>query len=144
MAVLFVLLGSTLVYRLLGVLGVDAFADWISSARVALATMFVFTGVSHFTPMRKDFIAMVPPALPRPDLLVALTGVLELAGAIGLLIPATRPWAAYGLIALLAAMLPANISAARRGTLLRGKSPTPLWLRVPMQILFAAWAWMVR
>jgi uncharacterized membrane protein len=144
MAVLFVLLGSALAYRLLGFLGVDAFADWITCARVALATMFVFTGISHFTPMRKDLIAMVPPGLPRPDLLVALTGVLEIAGAIGLLLPATRVWAAYGLIALLLAMLPANISAARRGILLRGKPATSLWLRVPMQALFVAWAWLVR
>lgn len=144
MAVLFVLLGSAAVYRLIGFLGVDVFAGWITSARAALATMFVFTGISHFTPMRKDLIAMVPPGLPRPDLLVALTGVLEIAGAIGLLLPATRVWAAYGLIALLVALLPANISAARRGTLLRGKPATPLWLRVPMQVLFVAWAWLVR
>ena len=90
------------------------------SARFALATMFVFTAVSHFAPMKKDLIAMVPPNLPRPDLLVFATGVLELAGAAGLLIEATRLWAACGLILLMVAMLPANVSAARRNIKLRG------------------------
>ena len=106
--------------------------------------MFVFTAVSHFAPMRKDLIAMVPPSLPRPDLLVYATGILELAGAGGLLFDATRFWAACGLILLMAAMLPANVSAARRGIKIRGRPTTPLWLRMPMQILFVIWTWYVR
>jgi uncharacterized membrane protein len=114
------------------------------SARFALATMFVFTAVSHFAPMRKDLIAMVPPSLPRPDLLVFFTGILELAGAAGLLFEATRFWAALGLILLLVALFPANVSAARRGIKLRGHRVTPLWIRAPMQVLFVVWAWCVR
>jgi uncharacterized membrane protein len=47
--------------------------------------MFAFTAVSHFAPMKKDLIAMVPPALPRPDVIVLVTGIMELAGAAGLL-----------------------------------------------------------
>ncbi|MEU3959842.1 DoxX family protein [Streptomyces buecherae] len=57
---------------------------------------------------------MVPPRLPRPDLLVTLTGGLEIAGAIGLLIPALSRWAAAGLALLMIGMFPANVSAARR------------------------------
>jgi uncharacterized membrane protein len=106
--------------------------------------MFVFTAVSHFAPMKRDLIAMVPPSLPRPNLLVLATGVLELAGATGLLFEATRFWAACGLILLMAAMLPANVSAACRGIELRGRRATPLWIRIPMQILFVAWGWYVR
>ena len=53
-------------------------------------------------------------------------------------------WPVSALIVLLVVMLPANISAARRGVLLRGRQATPLWIRVPMQVLFIAWAWMVR
>lgn len=94
--------------------------------------------------MRKDLIAMVPPSFPRPDLLVFFTGILELAGAAGLLFQTTRYWAAMGLILLLAALFPANVSAARRGIKLRGRLATPLWIRAPMQILFALWAWYVR
>jgi uncharacterized membrane protein len=144
MQVLAVLFGSLLLYRVLGATGVALFASWLESARFALATMFVFTAVSHFAPMRKDLIAMVPPGLPRPDLLVYATGVLELAGAGGLLFDATQFWAACGLILLMAAMLPANVSAARRGIEIRGHPTTPLWLRVPMQILFVIWTWYVR
>jgi uncharacterized membrane protein len=144
MQVLAVLFGFLLVYKTLGALGVSLFDGWLQSRRFALATMFVFTAISHFAPMKRDLIAMIPPALPRPDLLVFATGVLEVAGAGGLLIEATRFWAAIGLILLMAAMLPANISAARRGIELRGRRVTPLWLRIPMQLLFIAWAWHVR
>lgn len=106
--------------------------------------MFVFTAVAHWAPMKKDLIAMVPPALPRPDLIVLVTGIAELAGAVGLQLAATRFWAAWGLVVLLVLMLPANVSAARRGVSMRGRPVTPLWLRIPMQVLFIVWAWMVR
>jgi uncharacterized membrane protein len=144
MKVLLVLFGSLLFYRALGVAGVSVFATWMLSARLALAMMFVFTAIAHFAPMRRDLIAMVPPGLPRPDLLVFFTGVLELAGAAGLVFEATRPWAAWGLILLMAALFPANVSAARRDIELRGRRATPLSIRAPMQILFVAWAWCVR
>lgn len=144
MQVLVVLFGSLVLYRAAGMAGVPVFSNWTVSARFALATMFVFTAASHFAPMRKDLIAMVPPDLPRPDLLVFATGVLEVAGAAGLLFEATRFSAACGLILLMAAMLPANVSAVRRGIEIRGRRATPLWLRVPMQALFMMWAWYVK
>jgi uncharacterized membrane protein len=144
MSVLLVLFGSLLLFRALGFGGVDWFTTWLESARAALAAMFLFTAASHFTPMKKDLIAMVPPFLPRPDVLVFITGVAEVLGAVGLLVPETRFWAACGLILLMLLMLPANVSAARRGVLLRGRSATPLWLRMPMQVLLIGWAWMVR
>ena len=124
---------------------VDTFNTWVSSARVWLTIMFLFTAVSHFGPMKRDLIAMVPPGLPRPDLLVLMTGFAEALGALGLLLPAARYWAAMGLIVLLAAaMLPANISAARRHLLLRGRPVTALWFRIPMQVLLVWWTWAVR
>jgi uncharacterized membrane protein len=144
MAILVILFGSLFLYRSLGAMGLSFFATWMESARFALATMFVFTGIAHFGRERKDLIAMVPLALPRPSLLVTITGLLEFAGATGLLLPSTRLWAAWGLILLLIAMFPANISAARRGLGIRGSPHTPLWLRAPMQLLFVAWTWSVR
>jgi uncharacterized membrane protein len=144
MPVLAVLVGSTLLLKALGWTGVAALATWLACARAGLALMFAFTAVSHFTPMKRDLIAMVPPGLPRPDLLVLFTGIAELTGAVGLLVPATRFYAALGLVVLLVVMLPANVSAARRGVLLRGRTATSLWLRVPMQALFIAWTWAVR
>ena len=74
--------------------------------------MFLLTGVSHFVGMREDLIAMVPPALPEPALLVTLTGVLELAGAVGVLLPPTAEAAAAGLTMLLVVMFPANVHLA--------------------------------
>ena len=144
MAVLIVLFGSLVLYRGLGALGVSALQTWLTCARFALATMFVFTAISHFAPTRRDLIAMVPPSFPRPELLVTITGIMEFSGAVGLLLAPVRAWAAYGLILLLLAMFPANVSAAKRGVQLRGHAATPLWIRTPMQLLFIAWAWCVR
>ncbi|MFF0448895.1 DoxX family protein [Streptomyces sp. NPDC004609] len=119
--------------RLTGLAGVEALDAWQPALRVGLALMFLFTGFAHFHPkFRVDLIGMVPPNLPRPDLLVSLTGVLELAGAIGLLIPVTAPWAAGGLILLLIAMFPANVSAARRGV----AQGDPLGPRTALQAVF--------
>jgi uncharacterized membrane protein len=101
--------------------------------------MFVFTGVPHFLPSwRRDFVAMIPPAIPHKELMVTLTGVLELAGAAGLLYPPLAPYAAIGLALLMLAMFPANVSAARRGLTLAGKPVTPLPTRTALQVLFIA------
>jgi uncharacterized membrane protein len=136
MIVLGVLLASLLLFTGLGVLGVDVFSTWQVSAAWALAVMFLFTASVHFTKTKEDLIAMVPKAFPNPRFLVYLTGVLEVLGAIGLLVPATRTLAGLGLVLLLVAMFPANVNAARKGIPLRGKLPTSLGLRLPMQLLF--------
>src|SRR5439155_25147146 len=76
---------------------------------------------AHFAAKRGDLIAMVPPVFPRPDLLLTLTGVLEFAGAVGLLVPATARLAAGCLAALLLVMFPANVYAARRQLTIGGQ-----------------------
>jgi uncharacterized membrane protein len=63
--------------------------------------------------MRRDMIAIVPPRLPKPALLVTITGVLELLGAVGVLYPPTRVAAAVCLLALMLVMFPANVYASR-------------------------------
>lgn len=145
MVVLLILVLSCLVFRGLGLAGVSAFASWQASARDALSLMLVFTGISHFTFMKEDMVRMMPPSIPWPRAMVYFTGVCELAGAAGLLVPELRRAAAYALIAFFVAVLPANIHAARTGVTLRGKPATNLWLRIPMQILFIAVAfWSAR
>ncbi|GAA1839549.1 DoxX family protein [Asanoa iriomotensis] len=125
--------------RVVGLAGVDALDGWLPALRVGLAIMFVVTGLAHFAPkMRAGMIAMVPPRLPRPDLLVTVTGVLELAGAVGLLIPATTALAAAGLALLMIAMFPANISAARRKLSLGGKPVPALVPRSFLQVFWVA------
>ncbi|HEX5540549.1 MAG TPA: DoxX family protein [Micromonospora sp.] len=139
MAPLITLLVGFLLARLTGLLGVEALDGWSPALRVGLALMFVLTGIAHFTAKRRnDLIAMVPPTLPRPDLLVTVTGVLELAGAATLLVPATARWAAVGLALLMLAMFPANVSAARRKLTLAGRPVTPLGLRTVLQVVFVA------
>jgi len=138
MAPAILLVAATLFLRGLGALGVGAFGTWLDSARVALALMFLFTAAAHFNRMKDDLIRMVPPSFPNPRALVFATGVLEIAGAIGLLLPPTRRLAAWGLALMLIALFPANVSAARRGLTLRGKPVTPLAIRLPIQILFLA------
>ncbi|MEU8162216.1 DoxX family protein [Micromonospora parva] len=139
MAPLIALIAGTALARLAGLAGIAALDGWIPALRVGLAVMFTLTAVAHFAgPRRAGLIAMVPPRLPRPDLLVTVTGVLELVGAIGLLLPATARVAAAGLGLLMLAMFPANISAARRQLTLAGRPVTPLAQRTALQILFVA------
>lgn len=136
MVVLTLLLTSLVVFRGLGALGLEAVASWQTAALWGLVVMYLFTASAHFTKIKEDLINMVPKVFPNPQLLVRLTGILELLGAVGLLILSTRELAGLGLAVLVVAMFPANVSAARKGIPLRGKPPTPLWLRIPMQVLF--------
>lgn len=85
---------------------------WPVALRGGLAAMFTATGVAHFVGMREQLIDMVPPGLPAPELLVTATGILELAGAAGLLLTSTAPWAAAGLTLMLIGMFPANVHFA--------------------------------
>ena len=146
MAPLIVMLVGWLVARAIGSAGVCLAADsWSGALRIALAAMFVFTAMSHFHPRtRPDLIRMVPASLPAPTLLVTATGVLEFIGAIGLLVPQVLPAAAYGLIALLVAMFPANVHAAREGLVIAGRRAMPLVWRLPLQLLWIAALWWVR
>ena len=141
MLALILLLVSWLIFRAIGAAGVHALASGQDSARYALVVMFVCTATAHFNKMKHDLARMIPAYFPDPLVLVYMTGVLELLGATGLLLPAFRKLASLGLIALLSGMFIANVNAAQKGVTLRGKPPTPLWLRTPMQILFIGLLW---
>ena len=136
MIVLVTLVLGTLTARAVGWLGVDYVDSWPSAIAVGLAAMFVLTGVAHFVnPLRGDMIAIVPPPLPAPALLVTVTGVLELAGAVGLLYPPTRVAAAVGLFVLMVLMFPANVYAARMPNPPKSMT-TRLDLRTAEQLLY--------
>src|SRR5215472_10957480 len=104
----FVLLVSTLLLRLIGLVGVGPFESWTWCLRGGVALMFLFAASAHWGKRRGDLIAMVPRVFPRPDLMVSATGVLEILGAVGLLIPPMAPVAAACLAALLIGLFPAN------------------------------------
>lgn len=141
MAPLIVLVAATLLMRLVGQLGVMSLRTWQASTRAGLAVMLCFTAVAHFNDMRADLVRMVPPGVPNPELMVTLTGVCEVLGGIGLLVPRTRRVAAALLILFLVAVLPANIHAARAGLTLGDAAATPLWPRVALQLLFIGLVW---
>lgn len=149
---LLVLLIAFLALRGLGVLGVRRFATWPAAAAHALAIMLFMTASAHFAPAgvtvmptHDDLVSMVPPAVPFPSAMVYLTGVLEFLGALGLILGRTRRAAGYCLALLFVVMLPANIHAATAGATLAGEVVSPLWQRIPEQVLYIAVAiWATR
>lgn len=136
MLVLFVLLGSLVVFRGLGALGIEVFGTWVAATRYALAVMLVFTASAHFTRMREDLVRMMPSWVPWPRAMVYFTGGCELLGAVGLLIPSLRLASGIALVAFFILVFPANVKAARSEVTLGGRAATPLWLRAPMQLIF--------
>jgi uncharacterized membrane protein len=138
MAPLITLLLSTIAARSIGWLGVAYVNSWTAAIAVGLAAMFVLTGFAHFAPpLRRDLIAIVPPRLPAPGYLVTVTGLLELLGAVGLLVPTTRVAAAVCLAVLMLAMFPANVYASRMPDPPKSMT-TRLPLRTAMQVVFIA------
>lgn len=138
MAPFIALAGSFLLFRALGMMGLTVFGDWVTDLRIAVACMFVLTASAHWGKRRPDLVRMVPGALPKAELIVSLTGWLELIGAAGIVIPGLAKPAAIGLTLLLLAMFPANVHAARKGVAIAGKPPTPIGLRTALQLIFIA------
>ncbi len=110
---------------------------------IVLAGLFIFAGIMHFV-SPSFFVKIVPPPLaPWALELTYISGFFELLGGIGLLIPQTRTWAAYGLMALLVAVYPANIYMA----LEPAKFGVPAWIlyaRLPLQFGLLWWLWRIR
>ena len=105
---------------------------------VLLAAAFVGAGVLHFVKPRV-FEAIVPPSLPAPRALVLISGAAEVLGGVGLLVPAVRPWAGWGLVALLVAVFPANLYMARESGRFRKIPRWALLARLPLQAVLIAW-----
>jgi uncharacterized membrane protein len=138
MAPLITLLLSSIAARCIGWLGVGYVNSWTAAIAVGLAAMFILTGFAHFAPqLRGDLIAIVPPRLPAPGYLVTITGLLELLGAVGLLLPVTRVAAAVCLLVLMLAMFPANVYAARMPNPPKSMT-TQLPLRIAVEVVFLA------
>ncbi|MFE2999052.1 DoxX family protein [Nocardia sp. NPDC059246] len=135
MAPIIAFLIVTSVTRFAGWLGLAGWLDsWPHAARIGLAAMFLLSASAHFLqPQRDALIAMVPPLLRNPAAMVSLTGVLEIAGATGLLIPLFAPAAAISLAVLLVVMFPANVRAAHTG---EGIHTMPLPVRTLVQVVF--------
>jgi len=113
-----------------------------TALRWLLTVFMVVAGVNHFL-RPDDYVAMMPGYLPAPLELVYLSGVAEILGGLGLILERTRRAAAWGLIALLVAVFPANLNMAVHHLPLAGR-PLPtwaLWGRLPLQLVLIAWAY---
>lgn len=107
-----------------------------------LVAVFGVAGIGHFV-IPEPFERIVPNWIPQPRLMVYVSGVAELAGAIGLLMPAVRTAAGWGLIALLFAVFPANIKMLQLAIAEHASAwyQLALWLRLPLQPLLVWLVW---
>jgi uncharacterized membrane protein len=108
----------------------------------AMAAMYGFAGASHFA-RPEFFLRMIPPMIPYPRIINAIAGACEIALAIALLPETTRRWAAWGLIALLIAVFPANVYHFTTAGAGMGHPKWALALRLPLQGVLIYWAWTV-
>lgn len=131
-----VLLAAFAILRLAGSLGITALDNWNLPLRIALFLMFLLAASAHWGRGRTDLIRMVPQGFPAPATIVTITGVLEILGAAGLLIPITTRAAAICLAILLIAIFPANVRAAREGLTILGRPVPGLALRTVLQLMF--------
>ncbi len=141
MIVVGVLVVSLLLFRAAGALGVATLASWVASTRWALAVMFLFTGIAHFTRARHEMARMIPSTFGNAMAIVYFTGACEIAGAIGILIPQTRMLAGICFILFLIAVFPANVKAAREKLKVAGRPATPLVPRTATQFVFIVLIW---
>ncbi len=102
--------------------------------------LYIAAGTLHFLKTGM-FVKIVPPQIPRPLAMVYISGAAEIAGGAGLLIPRFRRSAAWGIVALMVAVFPANIYMAAANIQVTG-SPLPrvlLWARLPLQLILIWW-----
>lgn len=112
--------------------------------RRALAAFFIIAGITHFI-MPASYLAIMPPYVPWPAAMVAMSGAAEILGGLGILIRSTRRVAGWWLIALLIAVFPANLQALSTGMIVADHVVPEwmLWARLPLQLVLVIWVWWV-
>lgn len=126
---------------LLGRLGVPGLTRWPARLRWGMAVPVVLAGIDHLaTPAR--YVAMIESFLPQPAAVVLLTGLCEIAGGVGLLLPRTRRLAGVMLALYFVCVFPANINVAINGLRVEGMPAATwyYWLRLAFQPVIVAWA----
>jgi uncharacterized membrane protein len=104
-----------------------------------IGLLFIAAGALHFV-VPKWYEAIVPPYLPSPKALVAMSGIFEVLGGLGVVVPATRRFSGWGLVALLLAVFPANLYMATDSERFRSLAPAwSLYARLPLQFLLIWW-----
>jgi uncharacterized membrane protein len=113
---------------------------------VIMGLFYVVAGINHFrSPL--TYLAVMPPYIPWPLVMIYISGVAEILGGIGVLVPdgfvfaRTRAFAAWGLVALLIAVSPVHINMCLHPEQFPGVPLWAIWLRLPLQLPLIAWAW---
>ena len=108
--------------------------------QIICGLLYMAAGVNHFLDP-KFYENIMPPYMPWPSQLVIVSGIAEIVLGIGLLVPRTSTYAAWGLILLLIAVFPANIHMATHPEHYPTIPAIALWLRLPLQGVLIAWAY---
>ncbi len=111
-----------------------------TALKFVLGLAFAGAGANHFV-MTDFYLSIMPPYLPWHAFLVYLSGAIEFALGIALLVPRLTRAAAWGIIALCLAVFPANIHMALHPEFFPQFNPVALWLRLPLQAVIIAWAY---
>ncbi len=114
--------------------------SWESVSLYLMSALYLVAGIFHVV-KPKPFLQIVPPRLPYPLFLVYVSGAAEIALGVLLHVPSTRSLAAWGIIALLIAVFPANIYMAQLGERKTGVPKWALLVRLPFQFVLMAWAY---
>jgi uncharacterized membrane protein len=112
-----------------------------------MGPLYVVAGVLHFL-VPETYAGVIPPAFPEPIALAYLSGLAEIALGLGVLVPRTRRLSAWGLVALLLAIFPANVYMATSDIVVgqvtgstRVLARLAVWARLPLQAVLVLWAW---
>jgi uncharacterized membrane protein len=109
-------------------------------SRLLMGTLYIAAGTAHFL-LTRSYERIMPDYLPAHHELVLLSGAAEIAGGLGVLIPQTRRTAAWGLVILLIAVMPANIWMAQHPDRYANIPLWVIWLRLPLQLPLIWWAY---
>lgn len=120
--------------------------NYLLAGNIAMAVMLLFTAMGHFV-FTHGMAMMLPDFIPSKREVVILTGILEIAAAVSILIPSLRYPVSILLIIFFILILPANINAALKNidyqnATYGGYGISYLWFRVPLQLLLIAWVWL--
>jgi uncharacterized membrane protein len=126
-----------LFFRILG-LEWRYFADWHFALRAALGAMFLLTASAHWGKRPADLIRMVPASVGNPGVWITLTGIAEIAIAVGLQIRTLAPWVAVIAVVMLCCLFPANVKAAREHLTILRKPVLSVGPRLLIQLVFIA------
>ncbi len=106
---------------------------------VSQALLYLVAGANHFL-HTATYVKIMPPHYSHPELLVQISGLAEIAGAVGLLVPATRRAAAIGIVAMLLVYFDVHIYMATHAAHFAPLPPWVLYARIPLQFVLIAWA----